>query len=68
MDNKGGKMKNCGTCKHWLIHGKNAVWGDCQLLYGPDQELFDVYIHCGNAEIDIETHPDFGCVLWENKK
>lgn len=62
-------MNTCKDCKHWYKHpSPSAVWGDCHLLREAD--LFDLDIDCdidGVHTVGIETHPDFGCVLWDGK-
>jgi len=65
-------MNKCINCKWWKWHGSRAVWGDCEKL-SPSRhmgELVDVYIsgdYMNWDEITFETHPEFGCVMWEAK-
>lgn len=62
-------MNYCKDCKYWYKHGwDRAIWGDCHQL--KESNVFDLDIDCdeeGTHTVGIETHPDFGCVLWEGK-
>ena len=62
--------KTCETCKHWKHHGPRATWGSCD--YIRQHDLVEIYadidgfgIHDVDADIIVDTHPNFGCNLWE---
>lgn len=66
-------MKNCGTCRFWEI--KNDQRGVCGAIPGdqldwdpkrPNKALAGVFDSYGSLGW-LETAPEFGCVLHEEK-
>jgi hypothetical protein len=62
----------CKNCKHWIPpKGKElgAVWGECHQIQ--DNDFIDIYIEhisdlsYGDETVQIDVHPEFGCILWE---
>ena len=65
---RGGEgMNHCKDCYYWGKH-EYGTWGDCFKLISHEQELFDLSEHYCERDTEVETHPDFGCVLWEMKE
>ena len=58
-------MNHCKDCKHWINEGIQwgAIWGGCHYLSG--NELLDVHVKQGDGVVQMNVHPDFGCILWE---
>lgn len=54
----------CRTCRHWIKH-IYGTWGNCVKLISDEQELFDLDQHFCERDTEVQTHPNFGCVLWE---
>lgn len=74
------EMNTCKTCKHWQGNRDKAEWntfGKCPVLMDPTDSqstyLFEPQIICNDdADADsvsmlIETHANFGCVLWVDR-
>jgi len=66
-------MDHCKNCKHWIEpkgkqHG--AIWGDCSELRNNDLIEFNcVSLEMGYGEkVELDVHPDFGCVLFNRRK
>ena len=69
---EGGEMNTCKTCKHWQGDRDKNEWntfGVCGLLSHPLKQEPYRFDWCCKKDYDdvetIDTHPDFGCVLWE---
>ena len=66
-------METCKKCKFWgrgetaVIEG--AKWGDCSELSKKGNEFANGYGYIGRSYFDrgIETHEDFGCILYQKK-
>lgn len=60
-------MNRCETCKHWddvdAFNGKRP----CLKLCGTGK-CVEVLSDTGHETPSLETHADFGCVLWEVKE
>ena len=55
-------MKNCLTCKHWKKSGVD--YGFCEKLdFLNGSELAEL-----TDPASLMTRPNFGCILWEEKK
>ena len=76
-----GGMNNCRTCKHWKGNREAVpqwnAFGECPVLSDPGRNqggvgqplyLFEWTIknsYDGEESVTAETHPEFGCALWE---
>lgn len=59
----------CKDCKHWKHHGLGTVWGECPILKNPTKQnpyLFDYDTETGTPVEEIDTHANFGCVLFKD--
>jgi hypothetical protein len=68
---RGRTMKTCETCKHWKHHGPRAIWGSCERILEVANGFIDIYpelsVYDREISIVVDTHPTFGCLLWEEK-
>ena len=68
-----GMNMKCSNCIYWQHHGNGAVWGDCLRnsdLFNGNHCLVDFDVkNTGGVgyTVEMETHPDFGCVLYEER-
>ena len=59
-------MKHCKNCKYWYLHSKEALWGNCsRLVNNKEPCLIELVEHYCEQTTTVDTHPDFGCALWE---
>ena len=64
----------CKDCRYWIAPEADgvslgAIWGECNRI--KDSTLIAIYPVSGidsDAKIETDIHPDFGCVLFEDKE
>ena len=64
-------INNCKNCKYWIEpKGKDfgAIWGSCNEIKKNDLIVIypDIGLPYDYDVVEIDIHPDFGCILWEN--
>jgi hypothetical protein len=62
-------MNRCGECKWWIdTYCTRIPCTECTEFSFSDKPM--AFIHAGSwaeGDAELETKPDFGCVLWEGK-
>jgi len=61
----------CKDCGYWIAPegdgvSLGAIWGECEKI--KDSTLIAIYPRFIGGHVDVEVHPDFGCVLFEEKE
>lgn len=72
--------KICRTCKYWkyrknrwgILKERDMEFGECdnslKIIGNLEGRLIKVWNACGQVGGWFASHPDFGCVLWEERK
>uniref|UniRef100_A0A6H1ZMR0 Uncharacterized protein n=1 Tax=viral metagenome TaxID=1070528 RepID=A0A6H1ZMR0_9ZZZZ len=64
----------CGECKSWIAPegdgvSLGAIWGECDKIKNNALiAIFAVSDVDDDTKIEIDVHPEFGCVLFEEKE